>query len=254
MTDDDQKHAVRPPGYRLGPVEDDAPDVRGPAQFGIRSLLIVQAAFAVFLALLMATGLFAVWLAFILTIVLQWGHFRIRNVALRHLVFDLMAGVALPVLCIWYDPIVFVGRGTELLAPVRTPFYLLIVLEIVALLGWLAYDTLTNRPSGFFAGILIVGCVAATIVGLVMLPLTLIGLLVLIGILGLTPFLTAYVCGRNVRRAWRLTAEDSRRMHRLLFVVGVVLAIGVPMGLDMVFGDVVSAWIEHIPFPGVSRY
>jgi len=198
---------------------------------------------------LMATGVLAVFLALVLTILLQWGGLRIRNVALRRVVFDLLAGIALPVLCIWYDPIVFIGGSWDFLVSWRTPVYLLVALEIVALLGWLIYDTLTHRPSGLFAGMLAVGCAAATAVGVVILPMTLMGLLVLIGVLGLTPFLTAYVCGRNVCRALRLSPEDSRWIHGGLFVLGVALAVGVPLLLEATCGDVLGAWIERIPFP-----
>jgi hypothetical protein len=149
---------------------DPCTDPKVPLQFGIAALLVVQAAFAGLLSLLMIAGVWAIIPAFLLTVAIQWWPFRIRNVALRRVTFDLLAGVVLPVLCIWYDPIVFVERGAGSLASFRTPIYLLIVIEIIALLGWLVFDTLTRRPSGLFAGMLAPGCAAAAAIGVMILP------------------------------------------------------------------------------------
>ncbi|MBN1588832.1 MAG: hypothetical protein JW888_04900 [Pirellulales bacterium] len=241
---ENRKHAVIPPGYRLGPVEDDPADQTGPAQFGIGGLLMVQAGFAIFLTLLMATGIFAVFAIFVLTILLQWGSFRLRNVALRRTVFDLMAGVGMPILCLWYDPLLFHDDN-----PIRVLAYLLIGFQILALLSWSVYDALTARPSGLFAGMLSVGCVLAAAIGITMLPLSLIGLVFLIGLLGFTPFLTAYVFGRNARRAMRLSPDDSRRVHNTLFVLGVVLAIGVPTAVYATARDVLAELLRQVHFP-----
>jgi hypothetical protein len=71
----------------------------------------------------------------------------------------------------------------------------------------------------------------------------------LIGVLGLTPFLTAYAYGRNVCWALRSSPGDSRWMRWSLFALGAAMAVGVPLVLNAAFGDVLTAWIERIPFP-----
>lgn len=237
---------VIPPGYRLGPREvPDEPE--GPPQFGLRGLLLFQAVFALFLVSLMSFGAWAILPVFAGTILLRWGPWRLKNRAWRLLAFDLMAGVALPVLCLRYDPIIFTDNN-----PVRMPAYLFIGIQIVGLLLWKMIDTMAGRPSAVLSGILAVGAFFAFLIGCLMIPLSLIGLLLLgIGLLGLTPFLTLWTFGDNAVAAFGSWPEKTlgRCGHMLGFCLGVVLAIALPLLLNWQFGDLFDYWLSQVSFP-----
>src|SRR5262249_32640562 len=60
-----------------------------------------------------------------------------------------------------------------------------------------------------FAGLLAGGAVFAALLGLVLLPFSLIGLSIGIGALGFSPFVTAFVFLRNAVRAFRRCGEED---------------------------------------------
>jgi hypothetical protein len=65
--------------------------------------------------------------------------------------------------------------------------------------------------SGIFGGIFFAGAMCSFAIGVVLLPLTLVGLFFLIGLLGLIPFVTAFVYLRNAIRALRRgNSHESR--------------------------------------------
>jgi len=208
---------------------------------------VLQAVFAAFLALLMAIGMLAIVVALVATLAVQWSPLRLKNPALRRLVFDLLAGVALPVLCLWYAPIMFTENGF-LGGKERVLVYLVIGFQMLALLGWLAFETATGRTSRIFAGILACGVLTASAIGTILFPLSLIGLIVIVGILGFTPLLTAYVFGRNMVRA--LGRPPNGKLPTLSFLLGMAIAVGVPALVYVALGDVLHEALQRIPFPG----
>ncbi|NLE38001.1 MAG: hypothetical protein GX621_08255 [Pirellulaceae bacterium] len=242
--DETRLHTAVPEGYRLRPPPDEPLDVPGPVQFSIRSLLLLQTGLALFLFLFLATGVFSAFVAFVLTTLLQWGRFRIANVALRRLVFDVMAGIVLPLLCFWFDP--FFARSQD---PFRVQIYLFVVFQIVALAAWLLYEAVTSRPSAFFAGMLGFGALVAFIIGIVSLPITAMGIIIFVGVLGLTPFYTSYAFGRNARRAWRLPPTGCRQLRGLLFVLGFAMAFVAPWLIYDAYGLEIHGWLEANRLP-----
>jgi hypothetical protein len=146
--------------------------------------------------------------------------------------FDVLFGIIAPFLCLFFDPIVFTGHGTMgsgFLSSFRLLGYAEIALSAMAL----AHYLLTRRGSPLLAGILLGGFGFAFTLGLMMLPLTIIGLFVGIGFFGLTPFVTSYVFLRNGRRCWEgCPIQRSRRWRLLLLALGAVLILGVPLGLQ----------------------
>ncbi|MBN1911111.1 MAG: hypothetical protein JW818_15300 [Pirellulales bacterium] len=218
----------------------------GPPQFGLLGLLLFQAGFALFLALLMAVGIWAILPVFIATIGLRWGPWRLKNPAWRRLAFDLLAGVALPVLCLWYDPFVF-RQGNDY----RVLAYLFIALQIASLLAWKVFETATGRPNGVLGGILAVGALFALAVGFMILPFSLLGLLFGIGLLGLTPFMTAWAFGTNAVAALRPWPKDTFGLWRRVIGIGlgVGLAIGVPLLANGLHGDALDHGLSQMPVP-----
>jgi hypothetical protein len=128
--------------------------------------------------------------------------------------FDIACGFLLPLACLYFDPLVFrAGFGEPLMGRFLVVSELAMGLALGSLAAWL----LVERPSSLLAGFLAGGAVFAGLLGLVMLPYTLIGSIYLIGLLGFSPFVTAFVFGRNAARAYR----RSRRTRSRGWVLGV---------------------------------
>lgn len=157
--------------------------------------------------------------------------------------FDVFFGIGLPAFCLVMDPVVF--RETFLGRPSFSTIaiwgYTAIGLEFGALIIWLWL----KRPSAFLAGLLCGGALFAAVLGVMLLPLSLIGLLIGIGILGFAPFLTAFVYCRN---AWRAhpTALGSRSaiLSSAVMIAGLLIALGLPVVTQMHVNNQISRGIE----------
>lgn len=146
-------------------------------------------------------------------------------------VFDLFFGVAAPILCVLMDPGVFRWGGLPGTSRL-THFQVFAYLEIGICIAALSFYLLTRRASAFLAGILFVGSVFSFAVGIIILPLTLMGILVLIGVLGLTPFFTSYVFLRNARRCWSQSVQKRVPTAIITAMSAAVLALMVPLGVQ----------------------
>jgi hypothetical protein len=122
--------------------------------------------------------------------------------------FDWIFGVIMPVVCIFFDPFVFSTLGGEPLLGAFKPFaYLLSFTSIVAMMAWLIWGEHLKWLSAVFAGLFLFGGWVALSIGIMMLPFTLVGLLMVIGALGFTPLFTGIVYLRNGVRAARSAAS-----------------------------------------------
>jgi hypothetical protein len=156
--------------------------------------------------------------------------FRVEP-TLAQVVFDITIGIVLPILCLVFDPLVF--RSGILGAPMAGQFqlfaYAFIAIEIIALAVWLCVGARAGEWCGVLAGIMFAGALFSVAIGIFLLPISLLGLIILVGVLGFTPFLTALIYLRNARRA--LTAAKSRMPRAALFItllLGATLALGTP--------------------------
>jgi hypothetical protein len=147
-------------------------------------------------------------------------------------IFDLLFGIVAPLLCVCFDPTVFRSdgvMGNGFLSHLRLFGYL----EIAACTTALGCYLVTRRSSPLLAGVFLGGFLFALILGIVMLPLSLLGLVVFIGVLGFTPFVTSLVFLRNACRCWRdSSAQLSRRTRLLLVALGIALILGIPASLQ----------------------
>jgi hypothetical protein len=168
--------------------------------------------------------------------------------------FDVLFGLVLPVVCVCFDPVVF--RSPEGLH--RTFFgiyavfgYACFALGWVALLVWLV----SGCASGVLCGVLAGGALFASIVGLFLLPLSVILLVVVIGIIGFAPFLTAFVLFRNCRRVCARLGSGGRK-SLLGTVAGLVMFIGLPLTIQTYINRSIETAIDGIvagnPVVGVS--
>ncbi len=152
-------------------------------------------------------------------------------------IVDVVFGIVAPILCLIFDPIVF--RGTEsyyiIVSPIIPPAlrlfsYTAMGLGMATLSLWLAFRETARRFSPQIAGVLFVGPIYATILGLVMLPYSALGIFAEgIGCFGFLPFAAAVIYGRNAWRAYRLarTLTSDQTYIRLSIFAGAVLLLGI---------------------------
>ena len=115
--------------------------------------------------------------------------------------FDFVFGVAAPFLCFLMDPIAFHGGvlGRPLFGEYQVFAYLISGLEMATLL--LCLTSRSRFLNNFVAGVLLAGGLFSALLGFLLAPYSLVGLMVVIGVLGFTPFFTAFVYLRNSYRA-----------------------------------------------------
>jgi hypothetical protein len=138
-----------------------------------------------------------------------WRRQFVGNATTAQVSFDVVFGITLPIVCLVFDPIVFHSSATGVMHDdYKAASLLTIFIGIGAISLWLA----TGRFSAVLSGILaLCGCFAA-LLGFVLLPLSILGTLFAgIGLLGFTPFLTAFVFARNAVRAWSAALQGGKR-------------------------------------------
>ncbi|HVG28723.1 MAG TPA: hypothetical protein VM864_03290 [Pyrinomonadaceae bacterium] len=167
----------------------------------------------------------------------------------RQKIFDALVGVALPLACLYFDPIVFrtASFGAPVLGRYRLFAYAVIGLEVALLALWLALGKRVGEWGGMMGGALLAGALFSLAVGVALLPYSVMGLMVLVGALGFSPFLTAFVYWRNGRRALQASAarlEGTRRALALAF--GAALALGPPAYAHLRVAHAVGRAVEQL--------
>jgi hypothetical protein len=167
--------------------------------------------------------------------------------------FDVTFGVVMPVLCFYFDPIVFqseFGYGRGLYPQCQLYAYTISALEIVALYAWLFAAGRAGRRPAALAGMLFAGGLFSLLVGLAILPYSVIGLFFyLVGALGFVPFLTGFVYLRNGWRAAGAVALAGRGSFGLAaaaLVCGFLFALGAPAAAHVSVTNEVSAALEDV--------
>jgi hypothetical protein len=152
-----------------------------------------------------------------------------------------LAGVIGPTICLFLDPMVFQGGDEDgpILQTYRLYCYSFMGLEMVLFTLWLWAGSALGPACGFISGALWAGVLFALGIGLPLLPLSAIGLVVLIGALGFTPFFTAYAFGLQARLAAR-SAQPQVSPNTLLILQFAGAAIAVVF--SMVIGCLLDLW------------
>src|SRR5215213_10980867 len=150
--------------------------------------------------------------------------------------FDWIFGVVLPVICFVGDPIVFknVFGGGAFLGVFKPFAYVLSYVSIMTMAAWLIWGAKLKFLNGFLAGLFAVGGAISLVVGIVLLPFSLFGLLVIVGLLGFTPLFTSIVFLRNAVRAFH-TAKPffERRVLINSFLLSAVFSVCLPTVLNI---------------------
>lgn len=156
-------------------------------------------------------------------------------------IFDFIFGIVVPILCLYFDPVVFYDKvpcsNTPLpLAPYQIFMYIAMGLGMIILAIWLVVGNKITHGLGLIAGVFFVGTALAATIGIVLLPMSLPGLLICLGVLGFIPFLTAYVYFRNgIRTVLRARQQNpSRSSTRLIAAIltGALLILCIPAFLQ----------------------
>jgi len=125
--------------------------------------------------------------------------------------FDWIFGFFLPLICFYFDPVVFRsdgGLGRGVLANYQIPAYFAGFLTTMTLVGWLLWRDRLGSASLFPASVLSIGAVISFLIGCAIFPYSVMGAIVLIGSLGFTPLFTALVYARNAVRAFRTAGRS----------------------------------------------
>jgi hypothetical protein len=153
--------------------------------------------------------------------------------------FSVAFGIIGPILCFALKP-VLLGDDLELEIPglrfmsIYWIFgYGVVGLGIATLSLWLWRGSQLGSWCGIVSGVLHACALFAAGLGLVLLPFSLLGMFVIIGLLGFVPFLTATTFASNAIRAFnqarRLLGEPAAWGTMLL---GAILVVGVPGSLQ----------------------
>lgn len=141
-----------------------------------------------------------------------WRRQFARNGTRKQLGFDWTVGVIIPLICFYFDPIVFRGNsGFEngaLFPGYRLPVYILGFTAIMAMAAWLLWGRRLGSLAGPIGLLFAFSAVISFFLGVVLFPFSVVGLVIAIGALGFTPFLSAIVYARNAKRAFAVGGES----------------------------------------------
>jgi hypothetical protein len=145
-------------------------------------------------------------------------------------VFDWVFGVVLPLICVVADPIVFKGFGVEgpLLGFARPFAYIFSFASILMMTGWLALGNRLRAIAAPLAGLFVAGSLISLCVGTVLLPFSILGMFLIIGVLGFTPFFSSLVYFRNGLRAAGSSTGIETSIAVYLAALGAIFSIIVP--------------------------
>jgi len=138
----------------------------------------------------------------------------------QRVAFDWVFAVTLPVVCLIFDPIVFSDGGV--FSSLRVFGYLAIGFGMLSFVVWRLWSNLSRWPAGILGGCMIGGFVFSLGLGVLLFPLSVAGIMMLIGVLGLTPLFTSFSLLRNGVLAAR-AAKLSRSCTRLSVCLGIAL-------------------------------
>jgi len=155
--------------------------------------------------------------------------------------FDWIFGVVLPVVCFYFDPIVFrdgvTGPSQAILGKFAPFAYVLSFTAIMANMAWLLWGERLKWLNAPLSGLFAIGSLAAFTIGIVLFPFSVLGLFFMfIGALGFTPLFTSFVLLRNSIRTFR-TAKLSLEKNILVnsFALAAMASAVIPYLIHLYF-------------------
>jgi hypothetical protein len=155
--------------------------------------------------------------------------------------FDWTFGVILPVICFYFDPIVFkngfADNDQAILGKFAIYAYALSFAAIMANMAWLLWGQRLKWLNAPLSGLLGTSSLAACAIGIVLFPFSILGLFFMfIGALGFTPLLTSFVLLRNSIRAFgaaKLSLEKDLSINS--FVLSAVATAVIPYLISLLY-------------------
>ena len=190
--------------------------------------------------------------------------------------FDTTFGLILPILCFILDPIVFKSPpilSPPLLEDYQLFAYLVSTIEMGFFLVWRTFPARLKVLSPLFGGVFLLGACFSFAIGVAMLPITVWALLIAIGLVGLIPFVSAFVYLRMGIRALRAQALpnasriSTAALSGLLVLSSLVVASiyvedSISTSVDtVIYGNAVEAdaainrlkWHRFVPLKETNR-
>lgn len=168
---------------------------------------------------------------------LSWRerHFQLEP-TIRQQKFDWAFGVGLPLVCVAADPLVFRswhGPGGAMLGEYKIFAYTLGIVSIMSMAAWLLWGHRLGELRPYLGGLFLAGSAVSLIVGLILLPLSVIGIFFFWGLLGFTPLFSSFVYFRNGLRAIEGARLDlSTRAVYQAAILAALYALIVPFVLN----------------------
>ncbi len=152
------------------------------------------------------------------------------TVTKKQRIYDWVFGVVMPVICFAFDPFIFKNNSRPLLGKQIVFAYMLSIASIMTTMAWLIWGDRLKGSAALASGIMIAGSLAALVIAVILFPYSLIGLVIVIGALGFTPFFTSIIWARNAVRAYR-AAQAHVEEPVLCHTVGLAALLGVVIPL-----------------------
>lgn len=200
-------------------------------EFSLLEMMILVTLAGVGFSLITHFGLVGGFLAFNLSVLLTWliSSYSRKPANIR-MQTQIIWVVLMPVFCLMSDPLLFAemknGVPVTFNESTALPAYSLHLL-MFAVLGfsfWLRSDSLVQLNS-LVAGVLMGGSLFFLLIGLTLIPLILIGSLAGVGLLGLSPWITALVLAKTSAMHYRWAASKSGGARLPLWVLGMAIPI-----------------------------
>jgi hypothetical protein len=125
--------------------------------------------------------------------------------------YDWAFGVIMPVVCFFFDPFIFKfwgSAGGGVLGAYKPFAYSGSFISILGMMAWLLWREKLGGYSAILSGLFFLAGSFALLIGIPLIPFSLIGTLYLVGLVGFTPLFTSVIFLRNGVRALRAAKLD----------------------------------------------
>jgi hypothetical protein len=152
----------------------------------------------------------------------------------KRLGLNVTIGMLLPLACLFFDPIVFKGMGGGEFSACRLQAWVMIGLSIICLAAVTFWRIANAWLLAFAGGGMFAGGLAAMVLGVYMVPLSIMGLIMIIGFLGFSPFLVGVIyLNEGVSAVLKSVKMAKSNGIFLAPVLGMVLVAGLPYGMQV---------------------
>jgi hypothetical protein len=146
--------------------------------------------------------------------------------------FDWLMGVILPLVCVAFDPGIFRSvfySGSGVLGDYQIFAYVLGAVSIMTIIAWFLWDKRIGWLAPCMAGTLFSASLVSLVIGILLFPFSILGMILIIGFLGFTPLFFSFVCFRTGMQALRTSLslyEKRTAIH--IVVLSALLSLAIP--------------------------